>query len=200
MGSDMFRHSNAETDGPNSTALMHADKIGTEIRGQFRRCHIHPEKLSPALRDLAMRSGVARVHPEKLSAQTREFFAEIDRYGTRGGSPRFGKALRRAQRDIDDEGNEWLLVDGRFADVYMAALAALLAKEIDVAALTNESTGVNLHTMLEDVKPSSESNKKRRACVIRHGDAPGRSGNSCREDFEIQAIKEEPISRTIGAI
>lgn len=54
------------------------------------------------------------------------------------------------------------MVDGRFAAVYMSALAALLAKEIDLAALTNEddALGVNLHGLLEDVKPHSESDKK----------------------------------------
>jgi hypothetical protein len=44
----------------------------------------------------------------------------------------------------------------------MSALAALLAKEADLAALTNEepSMGVNLHALLDDVKPSSQSDKK----------------------------------------
>ena len=51
---------------------------------------------------------------------------------------------------------------GRFASVYMSALAALLAKETDLAALTDKSSslGVNLHGLLEDVKPHSQSDKK----------------------------------------
>ncbi len=127
---------------PNEGTLIHADKVGVNIRDEFLRAHIHPEKMSLELRDLAMRAGLARMHPEKLSPETREL-------------------MRRLGGRRDNEG-EWLLVDNRFAEVYMSALAALLAKEADLAALTNEepSMGVNLHTLLEDVKPSAESDKK----------------------------------------
>src|SRR3954471_15600417 len=48
------------SDDPNGGALLHADKVGMQIRRQFRRAHIHPEKMSLDLRDFAMRAGLAR--------------------------------------------------------------------------------------------------------------------------------------------
>jgi hypothetical protein len=155
--------SNSMHDDPNSMTLIHADKIGMDIRRQFRAAYLHPEKLSPEFRALAMRAGLARMHPEKLSPEIQELFHEMELASLHPDkmSPRFQGLMRRAARLRDNEG-EWLLVDNRFADVYMSALAALLAKETDLAALTNEepSMGVNLHTLLEDVKPSSQSDKK----------------------------------------
>jgi hypothetical protein len=147
---------------PNAGTLMHADKVGMEIRHQFRRAHIHPGKLSLELRDLAMRAGLARMHPEKLSPKVRDLIEEI---GSVGMHPEkwlhLRHLMRRTERQRDNDG-EWLLVDSHFAEVYMSALAALLAKETDLAALTSEepSMGVNLHTLLEDVKPSAQSDKK----------------------------------------
>ena len=63
---------------------------------------------------------------------------------------------------MQDDDGEWLLVDSEFADTYMSALAALLAKEADLATLTNEepSMAVNLRTLLDDVSPSAQSDKK----------------------------------------
>ena len=44
----------------------------------------------------------------------------------------------------------------------MSALAALLAKETGISALTNEepSMAINLHTLLEEVRPFAQSEKK----------------------------------------
>lgn len=148
---------------PNQCTLVHADKAGMAIRDQFHRAHIHPEKMSPGLRDLAMRSGLAEMHPEKLSPELRDFFHEIEFVGMHSEkiSPHLRHLVRHADRFNGRDG-EWLIVDSRFAKVYMAALAALLSKETDLAALTNEepSMGVNLHTLLEDVKPTANSDKK----------------------------------------
>ena len=157
------RMSRSMRNDPNSGTLLHADKIGTNIRRQFEMAHIHPEKLSPELRDLAMRAGLARMHPAKLSPQVRDLLHEIEFVGLHPEkmSPHLRHLMRQAARVEDDDG-EWLLVDNRFAEVYMSALAALLAKETELAALTSEepSMGVNLHTLLEDIKPSSKSDKK----------------------------------------
>lgn len=130
--------------------MIHVDKIGMRIRHQFEAAHIHPEKLSPEMRAFAMRAGLAQMHPEKISPKIRDLIDEME----------FGGPRRRT-RMRDDDG-EWLLVDNQFAEVYMSALAALLAKETELSALTNEepSMGVNLHTLIEDVKPSSQSDKK----------------------------------------
>ncbi|WP_027488353.1 DUF6236 family protein [Allorhizobium undicola] len=166
IDSGFFRN-DLDSDGmgsdPNARALMHADKIGMSIRDQFRQARIHPEKLSPEMRSLAIRAGLAAMHPEKLSPELQDMFDDLQ-YGMihpQKMSPYLLDRMRRAGRNYHNDG-EWLLVDGRFAEVYMSALAALLAKETDLAALTNEepSMGVNLNSMLDDVKPSTQSDKK----------------------------------------
>ena len=63
---------------PNSMAMMHADKAGNRVRDQFLNAQIHPEKMSAELRDLVMRSGLARMHPSKLAPELRELFQEIE--------------------------------------------------------------------------------------------------------------------------
>lgn len=153
----------ARAGDPNSRVLLHADKVGEQIRHQFHLAHIHPEKLSPELRDLAMRAGLAYMHPAKLSPEVRHLLDSLqfpDIHSERIPS-RSRRLFARTERYSDRDG-EWLLVDGSFAEVYMSALAALLAKETDVAALTNEnqSMAINLHTLLEEVKPSAQSDKK----------------------------------------
>lgn len=148
---------------PNRYALMHADKVGMGIRDQFRYADLHPEKLSPALRSLAMRVGLAHMHPGKIDPDLRDVLEEMQFVAIHPRKmSRFLEDLaRRASHRFDNDG-EWLLVDSQFAEVYMSALAALLSKETELAALTNEepSLGVNLHALLDDVKPSSQSDKK----------------------------------------
>jgi hypothetical protein len=165
MDRDMpgFGHQLDRVNDPNATTLMHAGKAGMEMYHQFHLAHIHPEKLSPELRDLAMRAGLARMHPAKLSPEVRDLLDELQFVGMHPEklSPHLRHLLYRAGRFRDNDG-EWLLVDSQFAEIYMSALAALLAKEADVSALTNEepSMAVNLHTLLEEVKPSAPSEKK----------------------------------------
>jgi hypothetical protein len=113
---------------PNAMTLLHADEAGMEMRRQFHRAHVHPEKLSPKLRDLAMRAGLARMHPEKLSPEMRSILDELEFVSMHPEkmSPHLRHLIRRAERFRDNDG-EWLLVDSRFAETYMSALAALLA-------------------------------------------------------------------------
>jgi hypothetical protein len=163
MDHDSFGGELGRRDETNSSTLLHAAKMGSRIRRQFDLAHIHPDKLSPELRDFAMRAGLARMHPDKLSPRVRRVISELELVSMHPEklSPELRDMLRNSQR-IEDQDGEWILVDGRFADVYMSALAALLAKETELSALTNEepSMGVNLHALLEDVKPATASEKK----------------------------------------
>lgn len=166
MDSGFFRRdldSRRMRNDPNAGVLMHADKIGMQIRDQFDYAHIHPEKLSPAMRSLAMRAGLAQMHPGKISPELRDLFDELEFTMMHPSkmSRHLQHLLRRAERNHENDG-EWLLVDHQFAEVYMSALAALLAKEADIAALTSQepSMGVNLHAILDDVRPSTQSDKK----------------------------------------
>ncbi len=110
-----------------------------------------------------MRAGLAQMHPDKMDPELRYLLEEMQFVAMHPGkmSRHFQDIARRANRGFNNDG-EWLLVDNQFAEVYMAALAALLSKETDLAALTNEepSMGVNLHALLDDIKPSSQSDKK----------------------------------------
>lgn len=148
---------------PNRNALIHAEKMGMKIRRQFDQARIYPEKLSPELREFLMRGGMAWVHSEKLSSELRDIIEEVQYFDVhqRKFSPQLRRMMRQSERLMDD-GGEWLLVDSRFARVYMSALAAILAKETDLAALTNEEShmGINIHTILEDVKPYEQTDKK----------------------------------------
>jgi hypothetical protein len=184
MDSGIFRrdlNSEGMRRDPNAGVLMHADKVGMRIRDHFRYAHIHPEKLSPEMRSLAMRSGLAHMHPEKLSPELRELFDELQfsRMHPEELSPYLQHLMRRAGRNHHNDG-EWLLVDSQFAEVYLSALAALLSKETDLAALTSEepSMGINLHTILDDVKPSAQSDRK-----------------GALVSFVMEAIKVDPKTR-----
>jgi len=147
---------------PNGSTLLQANRMAGSINHRFHEAHIHPEKLSPELKDLAMRAGLARMHPEKLSGEALRLLDDIRQTNIHPEkmSPHLRRILQGTRRFEDDDG-EWLLVESDFADTYMAALAALLAKETDIATLTNEepSMAVNLRSLLEDVSPSSQSNK-----------------------------------------
>ncbi|WP_417681477.1 DUF6236 family protein [Roseibium sp.] len=148
---------------PNRYALMHADKFGMSIEDQFHYAHIHPEKLSPTLRSLAMRAGLAHMHPDKVTPDLRHLLERMQFASMHPSkmSQHLQDIVRHSNRRFNNDG-EWLLVDSQFAEVYMAALAALLSKETELAALTNNepAMGVNLHTLLDEVKPSSDSDKK----------------------------------------
>jgi hypothetical protein len=155
-------HNELSHDDPNSSVLMHAEKFGYEIRRNFERAHMHPDKLSPELRSIALQAGLASMHGSKMSPYLRDVMHELEFVSMHPGkmSPHLLHLMERLGRHSDRDG-EWLLVDSQFAAAYMSALAALLAKEADLASLTNEdrAMGVNLHALLEDVKPSSGANK-----------------------------------------
>jgi hypothetical protein len=100
---------------------------------------INAQKFGHSLRD---EIELARLHPAKLSPELRALFP---------GEPNVGAGE-----------TEWLLVNSNFANVYMAALAATLAKEIDVSPLTNEeaSLGINLRCLIDDVAQAGEGAAK----------------------------------------
>jgi hypothetical protein len=166
---------------PNAGVLLHANKVGMRIREKFQNAHIHPDKLSPEMRSLAMRAGLADIHSEKLSPALQEFLSELSfsRMHPEKLSLKLQHLMRRSRLSSQNDG-EWLLVDSQFAEVYMSALAAILSKEAGLAALTSEepSMGVNLQSLLDDVKPSAHSDKK-----------------GALVSFVMQAIKVDPNTR-----
>jgi hypothetical protein len=145
---------------PASNSLMHADKIGHLMKSRLRSLvGIHPDKMPPALKTLLMQSGgLELLSAGKLPPNLRHILEDIDLFGM---SPdKLSRELRRSMlpHSNQDDG-DWILVNGRFAEVYMSLLAALLSKETKVSALTNEelSSGINLRCLVDDVAASGET-------------------------------------------
>jgi hypothetical protein len=188
-----FEHAN----DPNVMALLHADKIGATLQEQFHRAHIHPGKLSPELRDLALRAGLARVHPEKLSPNLRHLLDEFEyaHVHVEKLSPHLRNLVHYAERFQDTDG-EWLLVDSRFAETYMSALAALLAKETDVAALTNEEPSTPFECFIVcDLTGSARKHFERTIAQNPTPDGEGYYGWSPRHNAHIRVISFKKMLR-----
>ena len=99
---------------------------------------IHPEKLSSELRGLALRVGLASMHRGKISPRIRDFFRG-DRIA-RMHPEKMSFILRDILEDdrfLQEDNNDWIMVDRSFADAYMSALASRLSKQIDLSPLTS---------------------------------------------------------------
>ena len=149
--------SRGRSGGPSQEALMHADKLGDEINWPMEEMvGIHPDKMPAELRALFFQSGrLEFLSAGKLPPHFRRMMDEFDL--NRMHPEKLSGELRRLRRagQRHEEG-DWVVVDGRFAEIYMSALAALLAREIDVSPLTNvsSSSGVNLRCLIDDVAAS----------------------------------------------
>ncbi|MDR3535736.1 MAG: DUF6236 family protein [Acetobacteraceae bacterium] len=149
--------SHGRSGGPSQQALMHADKLGHGIRSRMGRVvGIHPDKMPPELRSLFIQSGgLELLSAGKLPPYVRQMMEDFDFYQMHPEELSRELLHLRRRRPHHEEG-DWVVVDGRFAEIYMSALAALLAREIDVSPLTNEesSSGVNLRCLIDDVTAS----------------------------------------------
>jgi len=148
---------------PSLDALMHADKIGHEIKRRLGdMVGIHQDKMPPALRKLFFQSGgLEMIAAEKLPSHLRQMMESFE--FVRMHPEKLSHELRSMfdRRPYHAEG-DWIIVNSRFAEVYMSALAALLAREVQVSPLTNEepSSGVNLRCLIEDVATSGPTAAK----------------------------------------
>lgn len=143
--------------GPSQRALMHADKLGHEFKWRMEEIvGIHPDKMPPELRSVFLQSGgLELLSAGKLSPYFRRLMEDFDFY--RMHPEKLSHELRHLRRHgPQHEEGDWIVVNGRFAEIYMSALAALLARRVDVSPLTNEepSSGVNLRCLIDDVTAS----------------------------------------------
>lgn len=140
-----------QLDGPMEHALMHADKLSFEIMQRLDdSIGMHPDKMAPEFRALfAGPLGLAMLSGKKMHPRLRRNLE--DTFGYRIHPRKMSRELRTQYEMYGD--NDWLFVDRQFAEIYMSALAALLAKEVDVSPLTNEerSSGVNLRCLGNDI-------------------------------------------------
>lgn len=145
--------------GPVSMALAHADRLSHEMIWEMENIvGIHPEKMSPTVRNLFVQFGGLTAISEGKFAPTLHHAMRALAYGRAIDPLELERDLQYRHRSYHNEG-EWILVNGRFAQVYMSALAALLAKETQISPLTNEepASGVNLRCLIDDVATSGES-------------------------------------------
>lgn len=144
---------------PASAAVDASLQFGWELNDAFDMVGMRPDKLSPELRDLVFRFGLNRISRGKLSPELRDISREFEM--ARMHPEKLPYAVRQVM-DFDeyyqDDDGDWLLVDGRFADAYMAAMASRLAKEIELSPLTSSepSQGLSFRFLFDDVVENSK--------------------------------------------
>jgi Family of unknown function (DUF6236) len=136
-------------------SVEEAGLIPSEIEGFIRSehdslLHIFNESRGKSLKEIAdaQRSrterkilpiveglGYSRVHPSKMSMELGSLFEKI----------------------LDRGDQEWLMVDERFADAYMSALAAELAQQLHASPLTSQQIahGLSFRFMFDEMLDSS---------------------------------------------
>ena len=115
---------------------------------------MYPEKMSPDVVELAMRVGLACMHRDKVRPELRRMFRDFEM--ARMHPSKMPMVMRRWMergRRYTDRDGEWLLVDGRFADAYMAALAARLSQQMQLSPLTSHgrSHGLSFRFMFDEL-------------------------------------------------
>lgn len=145
-------------DNPIFQSVGSADEMGREIEHAFDEVGMHPGKMSPEFRELAFQFGLSRMHRGKIPPSVRRMFRNLER--ARMHPDKMHRAMRdlferRQANDLHDE--EWLLVDSRFADAYMSALAAQLSQQLTMSPLTSyeRAQGMSFRFMFDDVVDNS---------------------------------------------
>jgi hypothetical protein len=152
-----------EDENPAGHSLRAAEHFSWDIEHAFDEVGMYPEKMSPEVLKLALTFGFARLHTGKIPPQMRRLFRELEM--ARIHPEKLSYILRdlfeREHRYADEDG-EWLLVDGRFAGAYMAALAAILSKRLALSPLTSyePSHGLSFRFMFDDMVDTSEHSAK----------------------------------------
>lgn len=141
--------------------LRNADDITWEIEDAFHEVGMFPDKMSPEVKEMALRFGLARMHTGKVPPHMRRMIRDFKMARMHPEKmPHLMRNLFRNQPRMKDEDGDWLLVDGRFADAYMAALAAKLSQQLDISPLTPRPAahGMSFRFMFDDVVDTSRNN------------------------------------------
>jgi len=132
-----------------------------DIEETLHEAGLHPEKLSPELRGLALRLGLARMHRGKISPHVRQFFRDFERIRMHPEKMSyFLRDLLEEDNFLNGSDSDWLMVDGAFAAAYMSALATRLSKQVDLAPLTSyaDAQASSFQFMFDDVVDDSPNN------------------------------------------
>jgi hypothetical protein len=155
---DPFLRSMRNSDHPAAKAVGASEQFGWDLNDALDMVGMRPDKMSPEIRELALRFGLTRLSGGKLPPEIRDMFRDFEM--ARMHPEKLPHILRRAMdfdRRYHDEDGDWLLVDGRFADAYMAAMASQLAQQLDLSPLTSSEPthGLSFRFMFDDVVESS---------------------------------------------
>lgn len=142
------------------SAARQAEQISHDVSEAIEELTgMHPRRVTPEIRELAVRYGLARMHKGKMPAHLRSAVRGLKL--ARMHPEKLPSVLRdlMSQDYLHDDEGDWLLVDNRFASAYMAALAAKLAQQLSLSPLTpeNESHGHSFRYMFDDVIDGSNN-------------------------------------------
>ncbi len=145
-------------DHPATNAVKASQKFDWEINDALGMVGMRPDKMSTDLRNLMLRFGLRQLNRGKISPELRHIMRDFE--FARIHPEKLPYILRNALELDDhyrDEDGEWLLVDGRFADAYMAAMASRLAKEFQLCPLTSSepSQGLSFRFLFDNVVENS---------------------------------------------
>ena len=168
------------------SAARQAEHISNDVSEAVEELTgMHPQRVTPEIRELAVRYGLARMHTGKIPAHLREAFRGLEL--ARMHPEKLPYVLRdlMSQDYLHDDEGDWLLVDNRFASAYMAALASKLAQQLSLSPLTpeNEAHGHSFRYMFDDVIDGSDNK------------APGTLMNITLRGIQVDA--SVPIERLI---
>lgn len=148
---------------PTVSAARYAEHVGHEIEhAVIELTGMHPRRVPPELRELALRFGLARMHRGKVPPELKHVMNMLEY--SRMHPEKLSYALRElmAKDYLEDEDGEWLLVDNQFASAYMAALAAKLANQLSLSPLTPEESahGLSFRFLFDEVVDGSQAGAK----------------------------------------
>ena len=125
-----------QIENPVFQSVHQADEITWELEDAFHEVGMHPGKMAPAIRELVFQFGLSKMHRGKIPPSVRRIFRDLE------VAQMHPEKMPRVMRDLFDRGHpngphdeEWLLVDSRFADAYMSALAAQLSQQLAMSPL-----------------------------------------------------------------
>lgn len=148
---------------PTVQATRYAERIGHEFDQAVEELTgMHPRRVSPEVRELALRFGLARIHRGKVPPELRHVMNMLEY--SRMHPEKLPYALREliAEDHFEDEDGQWLLVDNQFASAYMAALAAKLANQLSLSPLTPEESahGLSFRFLFDEVVDGTQNGGK----------------------------------------
>ena len=139
-------------------SVQEADNITWELENAFDEVGLHSGKLSPEMRQLVFQFGLSKMHLGKITPDLRRMFRDVEMAQMHPEKmPYFIRDFFERSSHLDRRDEEWLLVDGRFANAYMSALAAQLSQKLDMSPLTSNERAQSLsfRFLFDDVVDSS---------------------------------------------